>query len=146
MSDVWQGINGLYFEYCEGINSYDRDRYANTFCKDAVYEMSGNPPMLGREVIRSKVDLEKFGISWLFQIPPRFHILEHTNDTARVRAYTVEVSNWDKKGNYYLCAYIDQCVIEEGSWRFKHRLGDILYTGSPDLMGEKVKYPMPARY
>ena len=146
MSDVWEAINGLYFEYCEAINSYDRDRYANTFCKDAILESSGQNPMVGREVIRSKVDLEKFGIKWLFQIPPRFHILEHSGDSARVRAYTVEVSNWNAKGNYYLSTYLDHCVIEEGSWRFKHRLGDVLYSGSPDLMGERVLYPMPARY
>ena len=146
MSEIWQGINGLYFEYCEAINSYDRDRYAETFCRDAVLESSGQPPMLGREVIRGKVDLEKFGIKWLFQVPPQFHILEHGEDWARVRAYTVEISNWNEKGNYYLCSYLDQCVIEEGSWRFKHRLGDVLYSGTPDLMGERIMYPMPARY
>ena len=146
MSDIWQCINGLYFEYCEAINSYDKDRYADTFCKDAVLESTGQPPMVGRDAIRSKVDLQKFGIKWLFQIPPRFHILEHSNESARVRAYTVEISNRNKTGNYYLSTYLDHCVLEDGSWRFKHRLGDVLYSGTPDLMGERVIYPMPARY
>ena len=146
MSEVWTKINGLYFEYCEAINSYDRDRYANTFCNDAVLHSSGQPPMVGRETIRSKVDLEKFGIKWLFQIPPRFHILEHTKESARVRAYTVEVSNVRGVGNYYLSTYLDHCVIEDGSWRFKHRLGDVLYSGVPDLTGERVIYPAPVRF
>ena len=146
MSDIWASINGLYFEYCEAINSHDRDRYANTFCKDGILESSGQPPMVGREAIWSKVDLKKFGIKWLFQIPPRFHILEHSVDSARVRAYTVEVSNRNEKGIYYLSAYLDHCVTEDGSWRFKHRLGDVLYSGPPDLTGERVCYPMPARY
>ena len=144
--DLWASINGLYFEYCEAINSHDRDRYANTFCVDAVLESSGQPPMIGRDFIRSKVDLKKFGIQWLFQIPPRFHILDYADGVARVRAYTVEVSQWNQKGNFYLSTYLDQCVIEDGAWRFKHRLGDILYSGSPDMMGERVTYPMPARY
>lgn len=146
MPDLWYAINGLYFEYCEAINSSDRDRYANTFCKEGILESSGQPPMLGREVIRSKVDLKKFGISWLFQVPPRFHILEQSEDWAKVRAYTVEISNWNDKGNYYLSTYLDECVVEDGAWRFKHRLGDVLYTGPTDFMGERVTYPMPARY
>ncbi|HKX77499.1 MAG TPA: nuclear transport factor 2 family protein [Novosphingobium sp.] len=146
MLHVWQGINGLYFEYCEAINSYDRDRYARTFCEDAVLESSGQAPMLGREVIRSKVDLQKFGIKWLFQIPPRFHILEFSEESAKVRAYTSEISHWNGKGNYYLSTYLDHCVFEDGVWRFKHRLGDVLYSGAPDYMGERVMYPMPARY
>ena len=146
MTEIWAAINGLYFEYCEAINSYDRDRYAETFCRDGILESSGQQPMLGRDVIRSKVDLEKFGIRWLFQVPPRFHILEHTEDSARVRAYTVEVSNVSGRGNYYLSTYLDQCAIEEGVWRFKHRLGDVLYSGAPDLAGERVLYPAPARF
>lgn len=146
MSDIWGKINGLYFEYCEAINSYDKDRYANTFCKDAILDSRGQPPMVGRETIRSKVKLEDFGIKWLFQIPPRFHILEHTDDSARVRAYTVELSNRNGTGNYYLAAYLDHCVIEDGSWRFRHRLGDILYNGAPDLTAERVLYPMPSRF
>lgn len=146
MNEVWIGINGLYFEYCEAINSYDRDRYANTFCREAVLASSGQTPMVGRETIRSKVDLAKFGINWLFQVPPRFHILEHTDTTAKVRAYTVEVSNVRGAGNYYLSTYLDDCVIEDGSWKFQHRLGDVLYSGSPDYTGERIMYPMPARY
>ena len=146
MSDVWEKVNGLYFEYCEAINSYDRDRYANTFCVDAILESSGQPPMVGREMIRSKVNLEKFGLKWLFQAPPRFHILDHTDQSARVRAYTVEISNRNGEGNYYLASYLDHCVIEEGSWRFKNRLGDILYYGAMDLTGDRVVYPMPARF
>lgn len=146
MSDVWKGINALYFEYCEAINSHDRDRYANTFCVDGVLESSGQPAMLGRDVIRAKVDLKKFGIQWLFQIPPRFHVLENTDTSATVRAYTIEVSKWNEKGNFYLSTYLDQCVIEGDVWRFKHRLGDVLYSGSPDMMGERITYPMPARY
>lgn len=146
MSEIWEKINGLYFEYAEAINSYDRDRYANTFCKDAILESAGQPPSVGRETIRGKVNLEKFGLKWLFQIPPRFHILEHTEDSVRARAYTVEISNRNGEGTCYLAAYLDHCVIEDGSWRFKHRLGDILYHGAADLTAGRVLYPAPARF
>ena len=146
MSDVWKGINGLYFEYCEAINSNDRNRYAMTFCEDAVYAMAGRPPMVGRETIRGKADPKAFGLKFLFQVPPRFHILEHGDDTARVRAYTTEISNLRGVGNYYLASYLDECVIDDGAWRFKNRQGDVLYWGPADMMGERLCYPAPARY
>ena len=146
MSSIREAINGLYFEYIESINTFDRDRYANMFCKDAVLEIVGKPPMVGRETIRGKVNPAAFGLKWLFQLPPQFHILEHSDDSARVRMYAVELSNRNGEGTYYVAAYLDHCVIEDGAWRFKHRLGDILYHGPADLSSEQVLYPAPKRF
>jgi len=148
MSDIRDRIEALYFEFCEGMNTQDKIRYANTFCKDAVWEWTGHPPRHGREAIyqNALTGMEEKGMLWNYQIPPRFHILEHTEDTALVRAYTEERFNIrDKGGNYYLALYLDTCVIEEGRWRFKRRIADIVYTGSPDLDTGRVLFPAPTR-
>ena len=146
MSDIWNGINSLYFEYCEAINSNDPLRYSMTFCEDGEIRMTGRNPMIGRDAIRGKANPGDFGLKFLFQVPPRFHILEHAADTAKVRAYTVEISNLRGVGTYYLANYLDECVMDEGVWRFRKRLGDVLYWGSSDMMGDQFTYPAPARF
>lgn len=142
MSNIREIITDLYFEYIEAINTGDKDRYANLFCKDAVWEWTGNPPRQGRDAIHKATDLSKLELKWLFQLPPQFQILEHTADSALVRTYAVELSNKANQGYFTLLLYIDLCVIEDGLWRFKHRRGDRVYHGTADLMSQAL-YPAP---
>lgn len=145
MTDLREQINGLLFKYIDSINTTDWDRFADTFCEDGVWEVTGLFTKNGRSEIREAVDPAAAANKWIFQLVHQFHILESTADTAKVRTYVTEIGHKNGAGHFFMAVYNDQCLIEDGQWRFKHRLCDILYRGPSDLMAEPWAYPAPNR-
>jgi hypothetical protein len=143
MSGLREQINTLLFQYVDALNCRDEDRFANNFCKDGIWEVPGLFTRVGRVAIRESRDLPRHN-KWIFQIVHQFHILRSTNAEAWVRTYVTEHGHRDGTGVFFLAIYNDHCVIEDESWRFKHRLCDILYRGNANLSDEILRYPAPA--
>jgi uncharacterized protein (TIGR02246 family) len=145
MDDLREKINELLFNYIDALNTLDADRFANNFCEDGVWEVSGLFTKVGRDQIRETMGPAARAYKWIFQLVHQFHILERTETTAKVRAYVTEVGNKAGSGHFFLAAYSDRCRLENGVWRFEHRLCDILYRGPSDLTAAPWAYPAPKR-
>lgn len=145
MTELREKINELLFNYIDAINTIDEERFANTFCRDGKWEVPRLFTKIGRDEIRATLAPAIAANKWILQLVSQFHILEATEDSARVRTWVMEIGNRDGHGHFFVAAYNDHCVIEDGAWRFKHRLCDIVYRGPSDLMAEPYNYPAPIR-
>jgi len=128
-------IRNLEARYCDAVNRRDVDAWANTWSRDAVWELMGKR-VEGREnIVSTWQDTMVF-------FPIVFHshlsgLVSLFGDIARCRWYVYElVVDHDQKAKCFFGIYHDECEYKEDEWLFNKRRFDLLYQGKGPLEPE----------
>jgi hypothetical protein len=97
----------------------------------------------GRDQIRETFRVQVDRSDWIFQVVHGTRVLSVDGDKATARSYIAEHGHREGAGHYMLALYQDECVRQDGVWRFAHRVCDALYYGPPDLSAPILVYPAP---
>lgn len=122
-------IRALLERYCDGVNQRDPELWGSTWAEDAVWEL----PHLEMEGLRGR---ETIVAAWTeaMKLFPFVNMMAHPGfikvdgDRATMRSYTTEVAVTaeDKeirpRGEYH-----DECVRENGEWKFSLRKFKVLH-------------------
>jgi len=122
-------IRALLDRYCDGVNQRDADIWGSTWAKDAVWEL----PHLEMEGLRGRDTIVAawteamtlFPFVNMMAQPGFIHV---NGDRATMRSYTTEVAVTQDgneirpRGEYH-----DECVREEGVWKFSLRKFKVLH-------------------
>lgn len=138
-----EGVRDLVLRYVDAINSYDLDEFADTFASDATWDVRGRFSGQGREHIKETFKTQISRSDWIFQVVHGTRVLKVADETATARSYIAEHGHRGGAGHYMFAVYQDECVRQDGVWRFAHRVCDALYYGPPDLSAPLLVYPAP---
>ncbi len=148
-----EGVRDLVLRYCDAINLQDLDLFADNFSESGIWEVNGHFKAEGRASVLAQVTKGIELFDWVFQVVQGTRVLSVDNEKAKARSYVAEWGNLRKEGYFFLATYHDECVKEDGVWRFAHRTGDILYQALPDLVTPLQGYtravmacPSPKRF
>jgi hypothetical protein len=122
-------IRALLDRYCDGVNQRDAGLWGSTWAEDAVWEL----PHLQMEGIRGR---DAIVAAWLeaMQLFPFVNMMAQPGfimidgDRATMRSYTTEVAVTQDgneirpRGEYH-----DECVRENGEWKFSLRKFRVLH-------------------
>lgn len=122
-------IRALLDRYCDGVNQRDATIWASTWAEDAVWEL----PHLNVEGVRGREQIVQTWLEAMRLFPfvnmlaqPGYITIE--DDRARMRSYTIEVASTRDGKEIRPCGeYTDECVRENGEWKFSRRRFRVLY-------------------
>ena len=122
-------IRELLERYCDGVNQRDADIWASTWAEDAVWEL----PHLEMEGLRGR-DVIVAAWTEAMKLFPFVNMLAQPasiaidGDKATMRSYTTEVAVMqDGTEIRPLGEYYDECVRENGEWKFSLRKFRVLH-------------------
>ena len=140
-----EGVRDLVLRYADAINLYDTDQFGDVFAEDGVWDVQGYYKVSGRASVRDMFIDVRGRFDWVYQVVHGTRVLSVEKDSARARSYVVEYGNLRGNGYFFLASYQDECVRQDGVWRFAYRTCDPLYVGLPDLSAPLKAYPAPKR-
>ena len=116
-------IRELLERYCDGVNQRDADIWGSTWAEDSIWEL----PHLEMEGLKGR---DSIVAAWneAMKLFPFVNMLaqpayiEVDGDHAKMRSYTTEVAVMqDGKEIRPIGEYYDECVRENGEWKFSVR-------------------------
>lgn len=145
MNEV-EGVRDLVLRYADNVNLYNLDDYPNVFTSDGVWDVQGFFRVEGRETILETFKNLRNKFEWVLQLVQGTRIIQINDKVVKARSYIKEHGVTNGTGYLFICSYHDWCVFDEGSWRFKQRICDPIYSGPPDQMTPLRTYPAPIRF
>jgi uncharacterized protein (TIGR02246 family) len=122
-------IRALLDRYCDGVNQRDADLWGSTWAEDAVWEL----PHLQMERLRGRDNivaawLEAMKLFPFVNMMAQPGVIRIDGDRATMRSYTTEVAV-TQDGNEIRPRgeYNDECVRENGEWKFSLRKFRVLH-------------------
>jgi uncharacterized protein (TIGR02246 family) len=138
-------VKDLVLKYAEAVNLGDPDRFGDVFARDGIWEVADRFKSEGRENVRNMFIRARGMLDWVYQTIQQTRVLSADEQQATARSYIIEYALFHGGGHFLFACYQDQCVKEDGVWRFAHRICDRIYSGPSDLSEPPKTYPPPAR-
>ena len=133
-------LRDLVARSADAVVRFDEKAWIEGWAEDARWILGGSAAE-GRDAILSRWLTVMGMIDFVAQLP-EYGMLDISGDRGTGRWYVTELL-WFKGGNpaRTLGVYHDEYLRVDGTWRFKQRRFDVLYTGAPDLNGQTFPYP-----
>ena len=133
-------IRSLVARYAEAVAARDEKTWADTWANDGEWHVLGRSPK-GREEIVEVWNQLMGGLEFVVQ-----HAASGTvdidGDHATGRWQVIEFGKLVGGGAMMnIGLYRDECVRENGEWRFRKRIFSPLYVGPPDLSAAAIPFP-----
>jgi uncharacterized protein (TIGR02246 family) len=134
-------VRALVARYCHAIVERDDEAWADTFAKDAVWEVLGST-LHGRDAILAHYRKLVAGVPWVIQRATD-GIVEVQGDTATGRWIVTEYLKTESGvSGMNVGVYRDEYRrCEDGRWRFARRAFTPSYLGPADLSGKPIQRP-----
>ena len=145
-------IHSLLNRYTDAVNQRDWDTYRACWTTDAVWELHApiNGHYAGIEAIMKEVRRAVESQELFVQMTHTITVLSISGETARVRVTLNEIGKADPKGEgalpgvggmFLLAFYTDNLVKQDGVWKFKKRVYDVVYADFTTPAGKA--FPLP---
>jgi uncharacterized protein (TIGR02246 family) len=133
-------IRSLVARYAEAVSAYDETMWAETWASEGQWLVLGRSPTGREEVVKVWNELMS-GFEFVVQQATSGHVtIEGDNATGRWQILEFgKMKNGTSMMN--IGFYRDECVREDGAWRFARRAFSPLYVGPPDLSGGNLPFP-----
>ena len=136
-------IRGLVARYAEAVSSHNRDQWAATWTEDGEWSVMGQTSV-GREDTVALWDKLTGSLEFVVQLANSGQVEFDDNDSDRATGRWQITEHAKFTGGAALFTigfYKDECVREDGEWRFKTRSFHPLYFGPPDLSAKTHPFP-----
>jgi uncharacterized protein (TIGR02246 family) len=133
-------IQSLVARYAEAVSAHDEALWAGTWADEGQWLVLGRSPTGREEVVKVWNELMS-GFEFVVQQATSGRV-EIDGDTATGRWQILEFGKMkDGSAMMNIGFYRDECVREDGAWRFARRSFSPLYVGPPDLSGASIPFP-----
>ena len=134
-SSVEEAVRNLTGRYCAAVVDFDRDVFGACWTSDAEWHAKGNV-IAGRDrIVRV---FEKLRGQYSLCVQELLSgVIEASSQTEATATWQIRELQFpvDGAGVQLLGIYEDQCVLDEGQWRFASRAFRELYRGPLDTSG-----------
>jgi hypothetical protein len=133
-------IRDLVARYCDAVARVDEKEWIDGWAEDSRWILGGSAAE-GRDAILSRWLTVMGMLDFVVQVP-EFGVVDVSGDRGTGRWYVTELL-WFKgqEPARTLGVYHDAYLRVDGVWRFTERSLDVLYSGPPDLSGQRFPYP-----
>ncbi len=133
-------IRNLVARYAEAVSSRNREQWAATWTADGEWNVMGQTSK-GRDDTVALWQKLTSSLEFIVQLASSGHV-EIDGDRASGRWQITEYGKFAGGGTIFTIGfYQDECVREDGEWRFKTRSFHPLYFGPPDLSAATHAFP-----
>lgn len=137
-------IRDLSARFADAANRIDPEVFRSLWTENSVWTIG--PPadhvFKGREaIVAGFTSLLQNEWEFFVQLPSAAHVIDLNGDTASGRCYVNEIARakFPKTfSNFNLSVYEDECVRENGVWRFRSRRYKVIYLDKTPLGGQVI--------
>lgn len=136
-------IRGLVARYAEAVSSRNREQWAATWTEDGEWNVMGQTSK-GRDDTVALWEKLMGGLEFIVQLANSGQVELDAQDANRATGRWQVTEHGKLAGGgaiFTIGFYKDECVREDGEWRFKTRSFHPLYFGPPDLSAATHAFP-----
>ena len=136
-------IRALVARYAEAVSSRNREQWAATWTEDGEWSVMGQTSK-GRDETVALWEKLLGSLEFIVQLANSGHVeFDETDGNRATGRWQISEHGKFTGGGviFTLGFYKDECVREDGEWRFKTRSFHPLYFGPPDLSAPTHAFP-----